>query len=262
MVVSQEAKQRGTCLRDVRRGHCACQSEEVLRDPVRARGCEVRQAHVDCAGQGIIWQNCNEFSKLPSPEHLEPELGCEAAPCSGSDAPILAGNHGVDRANCLARLQHGRGRRRFSCTDTLRQPGEHGCRRRLHAGDALPEEGRSLRNAGNRRFVPRRCDALHTEYRGGWCMRHGVARGTEQCRPADADARHIRSRGSQRSQREETRSRDTLWSPRRELVSRQSPRTSATVPSNGRQRGPPVGRGPPAQVGRGPPVELERRPPS
>ena len=46
-------------------------------------------------------------------------------------------------------------------------------------------------------------------------MRHGGARGTEQCRPADADARHIRSRGSQRSRREETRSRDTLWSPQK-----------------------------------------------
>jgi hypothetical protein len=67
-----------------------------------------------------------------------------------------SGNHGVERANGLARLQDGRGRCRFPCTDTLRlkRHGEHGCRRRLHAGDALPEEGRSHRNAGGRRFVP------------------------------------------------------------------------------------------------------------
>jgi hypothetical protein len=214
MVVAQEAKQRGACLRDVRRGHRAGPREEVLRYPVRASGCEVHQTHVDRAGQGIIWQNSDKLSKLPSPEHFVPELGCEAAPGGGRGAPILAGNHGIERAHGLARAEHGRGRRRLLCADTLRRPGEHGFRKRLHAGDALPEEGRagrSHRNTGNRGPSPRRGDALHTEHRGSWCAQPVGANGPEQGRPSDGNARHIRGgRGSKLSRREEATSRATL----------------------------------------------------
>jgi len=47
-------------------------------------------------------------------------------------------------------------------------------------------------------------------------VRHGCARGTEQCRPANGNTLHIRGgRGSQWSQREEGTSRNTLWSPQR-----------------------------------------------
>ena len=201
--------------------HRACPREEVLRDPVRASGCEVRQAHVDRAGQGIIWQNGDEFSKLPSQEHFEPELGCEAAPCSGSGAPILAGNHGVERANGLARLQHGCSRSRFPCKDTLRRPGEHGCRRPLHAGDALPEEGRSLRSASAH---PEQWLAAEPEG-GNEKPRHPVEPTERACQQTVAE-----NLGNSAEQRPP-------------------------------ERGPPVGRGPPAQVGRGPPVELERGPP-
>ena len=54
--------------------------------------------------------------------------------------------------------------------------------------------------------------ALHTEHRGSWCAQPVGAKGPDQGRPSDGNARHTYGggRGSKLSRREEATSRATL----------------------------------------------------
>jgi hypothetical protein len=260
MVVTQEAKQRRACLRDVRRGHSAGPRKEVLRYPVRASGCEVHQAHVDGVGQGIIWQNGDELSKLPSPEHFEPELGCEPYPAAAAARPSLPETTGSIAHTAL----HAR-------STAVAVVGS--CARTRLGGPSSMAAGGACTRA--MRF-PRRAAASGIRGTGGpthdvatLCTRNigeVGARRTEATRdrnsvgpPMETDAT---SGGAAARNGAGGRKRpaETPCGAHRKLVSMQSPRTSATVPPWARTPGAGRARTPSGTGARTPTVDRARTP--
>jgi hypothetical protein len=193
MVVAQDAKQHGACLHEV-----------------------------------FVKQKQNYAP------HYTTELRCEAAPCIGHGAPILAGNHGVDHAHCraathgLARWQHGRSRRRLLCVVLLGGPASMAAGVACTRAMRFPRRGSAsgIRGTGgpshdvatlctrNIGEVGARCTEAPGE-RSSVCQPMGT-----RCTSGGAAARN--GAGGRK------RPAETPCGAHRELVSRQSPRTSAT----------------------------------